>query len=229
MKEMISENLKQVHQNIQSACLRGGRSPADITLIAVSKTKPLEELFEAYGCGERNFGENKVQEILQKAPQMPEDTCFHMIGHLQRNKVRQVLPHVKMIHSVDSVRLAREIEQEAERLGKTVDILLEANVAGEESKFGFSLEDTMDGVLQISRFPHIRICGLMTIAPFVENPELNRPVFQKLFQLYVDIKHKNIDNVNMSVLSMGMTGDYQVAVEEGATMIRVGTGIFGVR
>ena len=118
MKEMISENLKQVHQNIQSACLRGGRSPADITLIAVSKTKPLEELFEAYGCGERNFGENKVQEILQKAPQMPEDTCFHMIGHLQRNKVRQVLPHVKMIHSVDSVRLAREIEQEAERLGK---------------------------------------------------------------------------------------------------------------
>ncbi len=229
MKEMISENLKQVHQNIQSACLRGGRSPADITLIAVSKTKPLEELFEAYGCGERNFGENKVQEILQKAPQMPEDTCFHMIGHLQRNKVRQVLPHVKMIHSVDSVRLAREIEQEAERLGKTVDILLEVNVAGEESKFGFSLEDTMDGVLQISRFPHIRICGLMTIAPFVENPELNRPVFQKLFQLYVDIKHKNIDNVNMSVLSMGMTGDYQVAVEEGATMIRVGTGIFGVR
>lgn len=229
MKEMISENLKQVHQNIQSACLRGGRSPADITLIAVSKTKPLEELFEAYGCGERNFGENKVQEILQKAPQMPEDTCFHMIGHLQRNKVRQVLPHVKMIHSVDSVRLAREIEQEAERLGKTVDILLEVNVAGEESKFGFSLEDTMDGVLQISRFPHIRISGLMTIAPFVENPELNRPVFQKLFQLYVDIKHKNIDNVNMSVLSMGMTGDYQVAVEEGATMIRVGTGIFGVR
>ena len=160
---------------------------------------------------------------------MPEDTCFHMIGHLQRNKVRQVLPHVKMIHSVDSVRLAREIEQEVERLGKTVDILLEVNVAGEESKFGFSLEDTMDGVLQISRFPHIRICGLMTIAPFVENPELNRPVFQKLFQLYVDIKHKNIDNVNMSVLSMGMTGDYQVAVEEGATMIRVGTGIFGVR
>lgn len=229
MKEMISENLKQVHQNIQSACLRGGRSPADITLIAVSKTKPLEELFEAYGCGERNFGENKVQEILQKAPQMPEDTCFHMIGHLQRNKVRQVLPHVKMIHSVDSVRLAREIEQEAERLGKTVDILLEVNVAGEESKFGFSLEDTMDGVLQISRFPHIRICGLMTIAPFVENPELNRPVFQKLFQLYVDIKHKNIDNVNMAVLSMGMTGDYQVAIEEGATMIRVGTGIFGVR
>ncbi|MCI8661555.1 MAG: YggS family pyridoxal phosphate-dependent enzyme [Lachnospiraceae bacterium] len=226
---MISENIKQVHKNIQSACLRSNRSADEVTLIAVSKTKPIEDLWEAYNCGERNFGENKVQEILQKAPQLPENTIFHMIGHLQRNKVRQVLPHVAMIHSVDSVRLASEIQQEAHRIGKIVDILLEVNVAGEESKFGFSPENLMDGIRQISQFPNIHTCGLMTIAPFVENPEQNRPVFKKLFQLYVDINNKNIDNVSMSVLSMGMTGDYQVAVEEGATMIRVGTGIFGVR
>ena len=229
MKETILENLKQVHANILSSCARCGRDPKEVTLIAVSKTKPLQALQAAYDCGERNFGENKVQEILQKAPMLPDDLCFHMIGHLQRNKVRQLLPYVTMIHSVDSLRLASEIQQEAERIGKVVDILLEVNVAQEESKFGFAVNEVLDAVLQISRFPNVRVCGLMTIAPFVENSEQNRPVFQKLFQLYVDIKHKNIDNVNMSVLSMGMTGDYQVAVEEGATMIRVGTGIFGVR
>ena len=179
------------------------------------------------GCGD--FGENKVQEILEKAPKMPQDARFHMIGHLQRNKVKQVLPHVVMIHSVDSVRLAEQIQQEAEKLGKTVDVLLEVNVAKEESKFGFDPEQVMDAAETISRFSHVRIQGLMTIAPFVEEPEKNREVFQKLYQLSVDIKKKNIDNVSMCVLSMGMTGDYQVAIEEGASMIRVGTGIFGAR
>ncbi|RKJ00993.1 YggS family pyridoxal phosphate-dependent enzyme [bacterium D16-54] len=223
------KNLEQVHDRIKAACIRGGRKPEEVTLIAVSKTKPLEDLQEAYRCGERVFGENKVQEIALKQPQMPKDACFHMIGHLQRNKVRQVLPLVSMIHSVDSLRLAQEIQQEAKRLGRIVDILLEVNVAGEESKFGFAPEEVIHNLQMIREFSHIRVCGLMTIAPFVENSEQNRPVFKKLFQLYVDIKHKNIDNVNMSVLSMGMTGDYEVAVEEGATMIRVGTGIFGVR
>ena len=198
-------------------------------MIAVSKTKPLEELQKAYDCGVRDFGENKVQEILKKAPAMPADARFHMIGHLQRNKVRQVLPYVTMIHSVDSVRLALEIQREAQRANRAIDILLEINVAGEESKFGFSPEEVMDALSEIRDFSNVHVCGLMTIAPFVENSEENRPIFKKLFQLYVDIKHKNIDNVNMSVLSMGMTGDYEVAVEEGATMIRVGTGIFGVR
>ena len=198
-------------------------------MIAVSKTKPLEDLLEAYEAGCRDFGENKVQEILEKAPKMPQDARFHMIGHLQRNKVKQVLPHVVMIHSVDSVRLAEQIQQEAEKLGKTVDVLLEVNVAKEESKFGFDPEQVMDAAETISRFSHVRIQGLMTIAPFVEEPEKNREVFQKLYQLSVDIKKKNIDNVSMCVLSMGMTGDYQVAIEEGASMIRVGTGIFGAR
>ncbi len=229
MRENIFKNLEQVHDRIKAACIRGGRKPEEVTLIAVSKTKPLEDLQEAYRCGERVFGENKVQEIALKQPQMPKDACFHMIGHLQRNKVRQVLPLVSMIHSVDSLRLAQEIQQEAKRLGRIVDILLEVNVAGEESKFGFAPEEVIHNLQMIREFSHIRVCGLMTIAPFVENSEQNRPVFKKLFQLYVDIKHKNIDNVNMSVLSMGMTGDYEVAVEEGATMIRVGTGIFGVR
>lgn len=229
MRENICNNLEQVHENIKAACMRSGRRPEEVTLIAVSKTKPLEDLQEAYRCGERVFGENKVQEIVLKQPQMPKDACFHMIGHLQRNKVRQVLPLVSMIHSVDSLRLAQEIQQEAKRLDRIVDILLEVNVAGEESKFGFALEEVIHNLEKIREFSHIRVCGLMTIAPFVENSEQNRPVFKKLFQLYVDIKHKNIDNVNMSVLSMGMTGDYEVAVEEGATMIRVGTGIFGVR
>ena len=225
----IRDHLTEVRENIRKACERAGRSPEEVTLIAVSKTKPLFMLEEAYEAGARDFGENKVQEILEKAPKMPEDARFHMIGHLQRNKVKQVLPHAVLIHSVDSLRLAEQIDQEAEKLGITANILMEVNVAKEESKFGMMPEEVPELTEQIAALPHLRIQGLMTIAPFVDDPEKNRPVFQKLYQLSVDIKKKNIDNVSMSVLSMGMTGDYQVAVEEGATMIRVGTGIFGAR
>ena len=225
----IRDHLNEVRENIQKACEKAGRSPQEVTLIAVSKTKPLFMLEEAYEAGARDFGENKVQEILEKHPKMPEDARFHMIGHLQRNKVKQVLPHAVLIHSVDSYRLAEQIDQEAEKLGITAKILLEVNVAKEESKFGMMPEEVPEMVEQISLLPHLQIEGLMTIAPFVDDPEKNRPVFQKLYQLSVDIKKKNIDNVNMGVLSMGMTGDYQVAVEEGSTMIRVGTGIFGAR
>ena len=225
----IRDHLNEVRENIQKACEKAGRSPQEVTLIAVSKTKPLFMLEEAYEAGARDFGENKVQEILEKHPKMPEDARFHMIGHLQRNKVKQVLPHAVLIHSVDSYRLAEQISQEAGKLGITAKILLEVNVAKEESKYGFFLEDTEAAIREIAKFPHVRIKGLMTIAPFVENPEENREVFKKLYEFAVDIGKKNIDNVNMGVLSMGMTGDYQVAVEEGSTMIRVGTGIFGAR
>ena len=218
-----------MRENIQKACEKAGRSPQEVTLIAVSKTKPLFMLEEAYEAGARDFGENKVQEILEKHPKMPEDARFHMIGHLQRNKVKQVLPHAVLIHSVDSYRLAEQISQEAGKLGITAKILLEVNVAKEESKFGMMPEDVEEMAGQIAALPHLQIEGLMTIAPFVDDQEKNRPVFRKLYQLSVDIKKKNIDNVNMGVLSMGMTGDYQVAVEEGSTMIRVGTGIFGAR
>ena len=225
----IRDHLNEVRENIQKACEKAGRSPQEVTLIAVSKTKPLFMLEEAYEAGARDFGENKVQEILEKHPKMPEDARFHMIGHLQRNKVKQVLPHAVLIHSVDSYRLAEQISQEAGKLGITAKILLEVNVAKEECKFGMMPEDVEEMAGQIAALPHLQIEGLMTIAPFVDDPEKNRPVFRKLYQLSVDIKKKNIDNVNMGVLSMGMTGDYQVAVEEGSTMIRVGTGIFGAR
>lgn len=225
----ISKNLDEVRGRIAAACARSGRNTEDVTLIAVSKTKPVSMLMEAYDAGSREFGENKVQEILEKQPQMPEDCHFHMIGHLQTNKVHQVVGRAVMIHSVDSIRLAEKIEKESAKKGLHTDILLEVNVAEEESKFGFRKGEVEEAVREIGNLSHVTVKGLMTIAPNVENAEDNRKVFKDLYQLYVDIKTKNIDNGTMSVLSMGMTGDYEVAIEEGATMIRVGTGIFGSR
>ena len=225
----ISENLHEINDRILQACARADRSPDEVTLIAVSKTKPLSALSEAYEEGARDFGENKVQEICEKYPEMPKDARFHMIGHLQTNKVTQVIDKVVLIHSVDSVHLAEKIEKEAAKRQITADILLEVNVAREESKFGLLLEEVVPALEMIREFPHIRVKGLMTIAPNVEVPEENRKYFRKLYQLYVDIKSKNIDNGTMSVLARGMTGDFEVAIEEGATMIRVGTGIFGSR
>ena len=225
----VAENLKTIRERVDAACERAGRRPEEVALIAVSKTKPLSMLQEAYEAGARDFGENKVQEILEKYPEMPEDARFHMIGHLQTNKVKQVVGKAVLIHSVDSLHLAEKIEQEAAKRDLTADILLEVNVAKEESKFGLMLEEVIPLLEEVKNLPHVRVRGLMTIAPNVENPEENRKHFKKLYQLYVDIKSKNIDNGTMSVLSMGMTGDFEVAVEEGATMIRVGTGIFGSR
>ena len=200
-----------------------------MTLIAVSKTKPASMIEEAYGAGVRDFGENKVQELCEKYKELPQDIKWHMIGHLQRNKVKQIIGKTVLIHSVDSLRLAEQIEEEAGKQVLIIDILLEINVAEEDSKFGFKLEEAESAILKIATFPHVRIKGLMTIAPFVEKSEENRSVFKKLRQFYVDMQSKNIDNVNMSLLSMGMTGDYEVAIEEGATLVRVGTGIFGTR
>lgn len=225
----IRINLEHVREKIDEACDRSGRNRENVTLISVSKTKPLSMLMEAYEAGSRDFGENKVQELLDKLPKMPEDVRWHMIGHLQRNKVKYIVGKVHMIHSVDSLRLAEEISKEAVKQKTEVNILLEVNVAGEESKFGVTPEETESLVLAVSKLPGIRICGLMTIAPFVENAEDNRQYFRKIRQLSVDIERKNIDNVSMNVLSMGMTGDYSVAVEEGATYVRVGTAIFGER
>ena len=226
---MVRENLAQVRKHMEEACRRAGRQTDEVTLIAVSKTKPGSMLMEAPKAGARDVGENKVQEILEKRPEIPADARFHMIGHLQRNKVRQVIDQVTLIHSVDSLRLAEQIEHEAAKKELHVNILLEVNVAREESKFGFFLEEVEAALREISKYPHITVKGLMTIAPYVEDPEENRDIFKKLHQVFIDMKSKNIDNSNMSVLSMGMTGDYQVAIEEGSTMIRVGTGIFGAR
>lgn len=199
-------------------------------LIAVSKTKPVSMIEKAYSYGIRDFGENKVQELIKKYEELPKDIRWHMIGHLQRNKVKYIVDKVFMIHSVDSLRLAEEISKEAVKKNVDINILIEINIAGEESKFGvYDRHKIEDLIRTIALLPNIHVKGLMTVAPFVENAEENRTYFQKLREIAVDIKAKNIDNISMDVLSMGMTGDYMVALEEGATYIRVGTGIFGER
>ena len=224
---MVTENLKKVEKKIESACTRAGRDRNDVTLIAVSKTKPVEMMREAMQCGIVTFGENKVQEIVEKQKELTEPLDWHMIGHLQRNKVKQVVGRVKRIHSVDSIRLAKQIQLESEKRNITSDILIEVNMAKEESKYGFMPEEVEEAIREISTYPNVKIHGLMTIAPNVSNPEENRVHFRNLHKLLVDINGKNIDNINMNELSMGMTGDYEVAIEEGATYVRVGTGIFG--
>lgn len=226
---MIQENIQNVETRMKTACAKCGRKPEEVRLIAVSKTKPVEMLQEAYDYGCRDFGENKVQELVDKYEKMPKDIRWHMIGHLQRNKVKYIVGKVYLIHSVDSLRLAEEISKEAVKQNVTVSILVEVNVAEEESKYGTTSEEAVSLVEEIAKLPNIVIKGLMTIAPYVEVPEENRLYFAKLRQIYVDIINKNIDNVIMDELSMGMTGDYEVAITEGATYIRVGTGIFGER
>lgn len=226
---MIKENLENVQNKITEACKRAGRLTSEVTLISVSKTKPVSMLAEAYDAGVREFGENKVQEIIEKYDKLPSDVNWHMIGHLQRNKVKYIIDKTKLIHSVDSVRLAEQISKEAVKNNLNIDILLEVNVANEDSKYGFRVDELYEQIEKIAALPGITIQGLMTIAPFVENSEDNRWVFRELKKISVDIADKNIDNVFMRELSMGMTGDYEVAIEEGATFVRVGTGIFGER
>lgn len=226
---MIKENLAEVERRICEACARSGRKREDVTLINVSKTKPVSMIREAMEAGSVDFGENKVQELMDKIEQIPEPLNWHLIGHLQRNKVKYVVGKACLIHSVDSLRLAKEISEESKKKGVTTNILIEVNVAGEESKFGVSMEEAPALVEEIAKLENIWVKGLMTIAPFVKNAEDNRKIFQQLRKLSLDIMDKNIDNISMDVLSMGMTGDYEVAIEEGATMVRVGTGIFGER
>ena len=226
---MLKDNLYIVEENIRLACNKSGRNREDVTLIAVSKTKPVSDLQTVYDYGIRTFGENKVQELCDKEQVLPKDIKWHMIGHLQTNKVKYLMGKTDLIHSVDSLKLAREIEKQSAKYGIISDILIEVNIAEEESKFGIKKEDTMSLIREIAQLSHVRIQGLMTIAPFVDNPEDNRIYFRQIKELSVDINNQNIDNVNMTILSMGMTGDYMVAIEEGATHVRVGTGIFGER
>lgn len=228
-EEAIRENLAAVHKKICAAAERAGRNPKEVTLIAVSKTKPLPMLLEAYQAGQRVFGENKVQEICEKFPLMPQDAIWHMIGHLQTNKVRSVIGKAAMIHSVDSTRLAVEIQKEAEKRSLICDILIEVNIAKESSKYGIFPEAVPEFAEAVSKLSNVRLRGLMTVAPYTKDPEENRKYFRQMKKLSVDINQKNVDNNGMDILSMGMTGDYEVAVEEGATMVRVGTGIFGER
>ena len=226
---MIKDNISTIRQGIADSCKSSGRDTDDVTLIAVSKFKPLSDLREAYDEGIRDFGENRVQELVDKYEEMPKDCRFHMIGHLQKNKVKYLIGKVVLIHSVDNYELASVIQKESAKAGVITDILIEVNVAKEDTKFGCMAEDALSLVKSISEFPNVRIKGLMTIAPYVENAEENRQYFVALRQLSIDIERQNIDNVSMDILSMGMTCDYKVAVTEGASMVRVGTAIFGER
>lgn len=225
----VCENYLAVEEKVKEACRRAGRNRDEVTLIAVSKTKPMSMIEELLPLGVVDFGENKVQELTAKEEALPSGIHWHMIGHLQRNKVKYIVDKACLIHSVDSLRLAETVSQEAEKKEVTANILIEVNVAGEDSKFGVSPDETAALAEAISKLPNIAVKGLMTIAPFVENAEENREVFRNLRKLSVDIEEKKFNNVTMAVLSMGMTGDYEVAIEEGATMVRVGTGIFGER
>lgn len=226
---MLYENYEKVLENVKNACARSGRNFDDVTIIAVSKTKPLSDVEELLAHGVTEFGENKVQEMVDKYEHVSKPVHWHLIGHLQTNKVKYIVDKACMIHSVDSVHLAKEIEKEAAKKNLVVKVLLEVNIAHEESKFGINETEVYDLIDAIKDMPHIHVMGLMTIAPFVENPEDNRIYFRKMYQLSLDIKSKCIDNIDMNILSMGMTNDYEIAVEEGATMIRVGTAIFGAR
>ena len=218
---MIKDNLDLVEQNIKEACVRSGRERSAVKLIAVSKTKPVSLLQEAYDCGCRDFGE--------KYDKLPKDIRWHMIGHLQKNKVKYIIDKVCMIHSVDSYDLAREISKRALNAGIVMPILIEVNTGGEESKSGISPENTIDMIKRISILPGIEVHGLMTVPPIAKIPEDNRTFFRMLYKLSVDINEQKIDNIKMGELSMGMSGDYQTAIEENATFVRVGTAIFGAR
>lgn len=226
----IAENLEQVEQKILDACKKSGRNRDEVTLIAVSKTKPIELIYEALHYGHNIFGENKVQELREKAHAMAEeDIHWHMIGHLQQNKVKY-LPHlVDMIHSVESEKLALEIERQAAKSNLIIDILCEVNVAGEKSKYGLNVSEVPDFIRSLLALPHLRVRGLMTVAPYTHDPETNRPYFKELKKLLEYLNNQDITALRMDTLSMGMTADYEVAIEEGATMVRVGTGIFGER
>ena len=226
---MLYENYEKVVENVKKACERSGRNFQDVTIIAVSKTKPLSDVEELLAHGITEFGENKVQEMVDKYEHVSKPVNWHLIGHLQTNKVKYIVDKACLIHSVDSVHLAKEIEKEAAKKDVIVKVLIEVNIAQEESKFGIREDEVYSLIDAIKDMPHVHVMGLMTIAPFVDNAEENRVYFRKMHQLLLDIKSKCIDNIDMNVLSMGMTNDYEIAVEEGATMIRVGTAIFGAR
>lgn len=224
----IKENLDIINANIKSAAEKSGRKREDILLLAVSKTVEVPRIKEAVELGLVDLGENKPQEINRKYPEI-ENVRWHQIGHLQTNKVKYIIDKVCMVHSLDSLRLAEEINRRAEKADIVMDVLIEVNISGEEAKHGIPPDEAESLALQVSRLPHVRVKGLMTVAPFTDNPEENRVYFKAMKKLFVDIAAKNYDNIDMKHLSMGMTNDYVIAIEEGADIVRIGTGIFGAR
>lgn len=216
------QSLTAVQNRIADAAKRAGRKPSDITLVAVTKTHSPEEINEAIACGVTDIGENKVQEILSKYDAVTTGVRWHLIGHLQTNKVKSVVDKICMIHSVDSLHLAEEIDKRCKAIGKTMDILIQVNAAGEEQKSGVSPKEVLPLYNEVSKFENLKVRGLMQIAPETDNPESIRKYFKEVKEIYDSIP-------GLDVLSMGMSGDYEIAIEEGATMVRIGTAIFGER
>lgn len=225
----IAENIAKVRERIEKACQKADRNTADVELVAVTKVVEVDRIYEAIDAGIQIIGENRVQEAWQKYQSVGDKVQWHLIGHLQTNKVKRALQFARFIHSVDSLHLAEEIQKQAQKMDKTVDILVQVNTSGEQTKFGFAPEESLDAVKYIALLPQVKIKGLMTIGAFLPDPEDVRPCFRQLRRLRDEIRKCQIDRVEMDILSMGMTGDFEVAIEEGSTMIRVGRSIFGKR
>lgn len=225
----IAENIEKIRGQIAHACEKVDRGPDAIQLVAVTKTVGVPAILEALDAGIEIIGENRVQEAWDKYEAIGDRARWHMIGHLQRNKVKRVLEFAEMIQSVDSLRLAKEVQKQAQKLDRSVDVLLEVNTSGEETKYGFSPDNTVAAIEQIAELPNLNIKGLMTIGAFLPDPEDVRPCFRRLHALRDEVRQRAIAGVDMEVLSMGMTDDFEVAVEEGATMVRIGRSIFGER
>lgn len=227
--ETLEQNITVVKSKIYEAALKSGRSPDEIHLVAVTKTVASEIIQKAVNLGVTLLGENRVQEASKKVYMVEGNVQWHLIGHLQKNKVKSAVKLFSMIQSLDSVELAEEIEKRAGEIQKVMDVLIQINIGREESKFGIDVDDAVEFTDRISQLPHIKVRGLMAIAPFKENAEEVRPYFKKMYDVFTKIKNLNLKNVDMSFLSMGMTHDFEVAIEEGANMVRIGTGIFGER
>jgi pyridoxal phosphate enzyme (YggS family) len=225
--ETIENNLKIINEKIKKAALKANRNPEEIKLVAVTKTATMEQIKEAISAGVRIIGENKVQEAKEKYQILTADIEWHLVGHLQTNKVKYAIEIFDFIHSVDSIKLAKEIYRRSLQFGMITNVLVEVNVSGEETKYGIKPEEVEYFLKEISKFSRIKVRGLMTIAPIVEDKEEVRPYFRKLRELSEEIKRKNIKNIKMDYLSMGMTEDFEVAIEEDANMVRIGRGIFG--
>lgn len=225
----VAGNLKQIEERIRTAAQRVGRNPDSVRLVAVSKTQPAEAVKAALEAGQQLFGENYVQEFLEKAQQLPASVEWHFIGSLQSNKVKYLAGLTTLIHSVDRLSLAREIDRQWEKIGKPCDILLQVNISGEETKSGTTSEDLLQLARESSLLPHLRVRGLMTMPPFFDEPERVRPYFRELRRLAEVLTAEQIPGITMEELSMGMSGDFEVAIEEGATLVRVGSAIFGER
>lgn len=232
MEKLSAEEFLLNYQNVlcrlDNALKKSGRNREDVILLAATKTVDFETVNFAINSGIEYIGENKVQELLSKQKDIIP-VHKHFIGHLQTNKVKDIIDKVEMIESVDSIRLAKEISKQAVRIGKVMNVLLEVNIGEEESKSGFSVAELAEAVNEISKLDNIKINGLMTIPPICDNPEESRKYFKKMYKLFIDISHKKIDNSNMDILSMGMSDDFDIAIEEGSTLVRVGTALFGKR